>query len=317
MTTIDTKTKNRMGNGKAGLLAASAAALAFALLAVPSTKVDAQQAPAQLSVALYAPSAAFRDSAARSAYVQGLAKAIQNKTGVPTTGKAYVRYSDLKGAKPDFAIIEGQCLAVGAPGPVLATAQIGSSTSQAWALFSRGDNFMALRGKKLAFMDTGCRDPDFLDNAMLDSEAKTKAHFTGMVGRPDAYGAVETVRSYKQADAVFAPVAQGAGLTKVFDTGLVPNPGFVQMNRNVSAGVASNVQAAVLAYGADQAIQGWKAAASYAGLSSQMSARVKKPVFAVPTPVRIDDQDVVVIPQSKFEQATIRQHFWQPAERRP
>jgi hypothetical protein len=310
-------TKNKMANGKAGLLAAAAAVLAFGFLAVPARDVGAQQAPAQLTVALYAPSAAFRDSAARSAYVQGLAKAIQNKTGVPTTGKAYVRYSDLKSAKPDFAIIEGQCLAVGAPGPVLATAQIGASTSQSWALFSRGDNFMGLRGKKLAFMDTGCRDSDFLDNAMLDSEAKTKAHFAAMISKPDAYGAVETVRSYKQADAVFAPVTQGAGLTKIFETGQVPNPGFVQMNKNVSAGVASNVQAAVLAYGADQAIQGWKAAASYAGLSGQMSARIKKPVFAVPVPVRIDDQDVVVIPQSKYEQATIRQHFWQPSEKRP
>lgn len=310
-------TKNKLANGKAGLLAATAAVLAFGLLAAPARDVAAQAAPGQLTVALYAPSAAFRDSAARSAYVQGLAKAIQNKTGVPTTGKAYVRYSDLKSAKPDFAIIEGQCLAVGAPGPILATAQIGASTSQSWALFSRGDNFMGLRGKKLAFMDTGCRDSDFLDNAMLDSEAKTKAHFAGMVGKPDAYGAVETVRSYKQADAVFAPVNQGAGLTKIFETGQVPNPGFVQMNKNVSAGVASNVQAAVLAYGADQAIQGWKAAASYAGLSGQMSARIKKPVFAVPVPVRIDDQDVVVIPQSKYEQATIRQHFWQPSEKRP
>ncbi len=312
-----TMTKNMIRNGKAGLLAASAAALAFALLAAPASDVGAQQAPGQLTVALYAPSAAFRDSAARSAYVQGLAKAIQTKTGIPTTGKAYVRYSDLKSAKPDFAIVEGQCLAVGSPGPVLATAQIGASTSQSWALFSRGDNFMALKGKKLAFMDTGCRDTDFLDNAMLDSEARVKAHFAGMVGKPDSYGAVETVRSYKQADAVFAPSSQGTGLTKIFDTGQVPNPGFVQMNKNVSGGVASNVQAAVLSYGADQAIQGWKAAASYAGLSGQMGARIKKPVFAVPVPVRIDDQDVLVIPQSKFEQATIRQHFWQPSERRP
>jgi hypothetical protein len=311
-----TMTQKNERNGKAGLVVAAAATLAFALLASPAADVDAQQAPGQLTIALYAPSAAFRDSAARSAYVQGLAKAVQAKTGIPTVGKAYVRYSDLKSSKPDFAIIEGQCLAVGAPGPVLATAQIGSSTSQAWALFTRGDNFMGLRGKKLAFMDTGCRDTDFLDNAMLDSEAKVKSHFSTLIGKPDTSGAVETVRSYKQADAVFAPVGQGTGLTKIFDTGQVPNPGFVQLNRNVSGGVASNVQAAVLAYGADSAIAGWKPAASYAGLSGQMGARVKKPVFAVPVAVRIDDQDVIVIPQSKFEQASIRQHFWQPAERR-
>jgi hypothetical protein len=303
-------------NGKAGMLLASAAALTFAVLASPASDVDAQSAPGQLTIALYAPSAAFRDSAARAAYVQGLARAIQTKTGIATEGRAFARYSDLRKAEPDFAIIEGQCLATAAPGPILATAQIGASTSQSWALFSRGDNFMALRGKKLAFMDTGCRDSEFLDNAMLDGEARVKAHFSAMVGKPDVYGAVETVRSYRQADAVFAPVSQGTGLTKVFDAGQVPNPGFVQINRNVSGTIAANVQAAVLAYGADQAITGWKPSASYAGLSSQMSPHVKKPLFALPAPVRIDDQDVVVIPQSKYEQASIRQHFWQPAERR-
>jgi hypothetical protein len=279
-----TMTTKMQRNGKAGLVTAAAATLAFALFAAPSTEVVAQQAPGQLTVALYAPSASFRDSAARSAYVQGLAKAIQNKTGVPTSGKAYVRYSDLKSARPDFAIIEGQCLAVGAPGPVLATAQIGSSTSQSWALFSRGDNFMGLRGKKLAFMDTGCRDSDFLDNAMLDSEAKVKSHFSTMVGKPDSYGAVQTVLSYKQADAVFAPSSQGTGLTKIFDTGQVPNPGFVQMNKNVSAGVASNVQSAVLSYGADQAITGWKAAASYAASPARWARASRSPSSPSPCP---------------------------------
>ena len=28
--------------------------------------------------------------------------------------------------------------------------------------------------------------------------------------------------------------------------------------------------------------------------------------------VRIDDQDVLVMPQSKFDLATVKQHFWEP-----
>jgi hypothetical protein len=294
-----------------------AAASLLALTATPATDSVAQQAPATLNVAIYAPSAAFTDSAARSAYIQGLAKAIQTKTGIPTVGKAYVRLSDLRSAKPDFAIIEGQCLAAGAPGPVLATASINGSTSQAWALFSRGDQFAGLRGKKLAYMDTGCKDIDFLDNAMLDSEAKVKAHFAGLVGKPDAAGAVAAVRDYKQADAVFAPANQGRGLTKLFDSGSVPNPGFVQLNKGVPQGISSNVQAAVLAYSANLGIDGWKAAASYAGLAGQMNPRVKRPIFAVPEVVRIEDQDVLLLPQSKYDQAGVRQHFWQPAAKRP
>ena len=64
-----------------------------------------------MTVAMYAPAAAFPDSSARLAYVQGLARAIQQKTGVPTSGKAFVRLGDLLAAKPDFAIIDGQCIA--------------------------------------------------------------------------------------------------------------------------------------------------------------------------------------------------------------
>ncbi len=299
---------------KIGMLAAAGL---LAVAAAPARDVSAQAAPAQLNVAFYAPSADFKDSSARSAYVQGLAKAIQTKTGIPTTGRAYARYSDLKSAKPDFAIIDGQCLAVSTPGPVLATAVIGGGTSQPWALFTRGDNFTALKGKKLAYVETGCNDVAFLDNAMLDSEAKVKAHFASLVGKPEASGAVATVRDYKQADAVFAPsgVVKG-GLNKIFDAGQVPNPGFVQLNKNLGGGVPGNVQAAVLAYSANLSIEGWKAAASYAGLAGQMTPRNKKPVFAVPDVVRMDDQDVLVIPQSKYEQAGIRQHFWQPGERR-
>lgn len=298
-------------------LLVTAGLLAAALFSSQTPDVGAQQAPSSLTVAIYAPSAQFADSAARSAYIQGLAKAIQSKTGVATVGKAYVRLGDLRASKPDFAIIEGLCLAAAAPGPVLATGTIGGSTSQPWALFSSSGSFSALRGKKLAFQETGCRDSDFLENAMLDSEAKVKSHFGALVGKPDIIAAVATVREYKQADAVFAPASAGKGLTKVFDSGQVPNPGFVQMNKGLPPATVKGVQEAVLAYGAsNQAIEGWRAAASYAGLAGQLGARVKRPIFAAPEVVRMDDQDVIVMPPSQYQQATIRQHFWQPADKR-
>jgi hypothetical protein len=290
--------------------------LALALAAREERPVPAQAAPTQLVVALYAPSAAFTDAAQRSAYVQGLAKAIQTKTGITTTGKAFVRLADLKAAKPDFAIIEGQCLAVQSYGTVLATADINGSTSQTWALFTRGDNFGALKGKKLAFIETGCRDTDFLDNAMLASEARVKAHFAAIVGKPDVAGAVATVRDYKQADGVFAPTGVAKGLTQVFVAGQVPNPGFVQMNTKLPANLGSSVQQAVLGYGANAGINGWKAAASYGSLQAQLSPRMKRPIFAVPEVVGLSDQDVLVQPQSKFEQTGVRQHFWQPNDKR-
>lgn len=272
-------------------------------------------AETQLNVALYAPATAFADSSARLAYVQGLAKAIQQKTGVPTSGKAYVRMGDLVAAKPDFAVIDGQCLAERIPGTLLATAVIGGETSQAWALYASGTpTLTALRGKKLAFVKTGCRDTDFLDNALLGGEVKTAVFFAALVDKPDAAGAVLAVRDYKAADAVFAPAAQSKGLTKVIDGGAVPNPGFVAMNKALPAAQVDAVKDAVLGYGGGGGIDGWRGAApaGYGALAGRMGTRVKKAVFAAPEIIHVDEQDVLVLPKSKFEQVSVKEHFWEP-----
>lgn len=284
--------------------------LMVALAAAGSAAADEQ-----LTVAMYAPAAAFADSSARVAYIQGLAKAIQQKTGQATTGKIFVRLGDLLAAKPDFAIIDGQCLAAHAPGPILASAVGGGDTQQGWGLYTRGGETLAtLKGKKLVTVKTGCRDTDFLDNAMLESEVKTASYFGSLVEKPDVAGAVATVRDYKAADAVFAPAGQARGLTKVYDAGAVPNAGFVAL-KTFPAATQDAVRDAVLAYGGGGGIDGWRAAAqaSYAGLGARMGARSRRPVFAVPDVVRLDDQDLLVLPASRYEQVTVKQHFWEPS----
>jgi hypothetical protein len=287
--------------------------LAFLVIAgAVSVRAAAQPAPEGLTIAMYAPAAAFPDSSARLAYIQGLAKAVQQKTGVPTSGKIFVRLGDLTAAKPDFAVIDGQCLATHSPGQILATAVVGGETAQPWALYTRGGETLAtLRGKKLAYVKTSCRDTDFLDNAMLDGEVKTGAFFGTVVDKPDVSGAVLTVRDYQAADAVFAPAAAARGLTKIYDAGPVPNPGFVAM-RPVPPAVLEGVREAVLAYGGGGGFDGWRAAASYQSLAARMGSRAKRPVFAAPDVVHLDDQDVLVVPASKYEQASVKQHFWAP-----
>lgn len=288
-------------------------ALALLATAAAPTTVRAQKEQ-KLTVALYAPSAAFADSGARLAYVQGLARAIQTKTGIPTEGKAYVRYEDMKKANPDFAIVEGLCIAVRKPGTLLAQAAIGGATTQKWALFGRtATSFASLAGKKLAYVKTGCRDNDFLENAMLDSEIRL-GYFGSLVDKPDVAGAVASVRDFKQAEAVFAPANAARGLNKLFEAGNLPTPGFVQMNVGVPATVVAKVKEAVLSYGAGGGIDGWKAPSqqSYEQLAAALGARVKRPIFALPDVVRIEDEDVLVIPSSEFEQASVRQHFWAP-----
>jgi hypothetical protein len=297
------------------VVVASVAAVAF----VQQRKTGAQAEPAQLLVGLYAPSAAFPDNAARLAYVQGLAKAIQTATGIPTTGKAYTKLGDLTGAKPDFAVVDGLCVAAKSPGTVLAVAAIGGDTKQGWALWSRGDKLDALKGKKLAYVKTGCRDSDFIDNAMLRGEVKSGVWFGGLVEKVDVAAAVATVRDVKQADAVFAPASLAKGLSKVIDTGVVPTPAFVQANKAVPAATAQKVQSAVLAYAAaGGGIDGWRAAAQggYQGLATRMGGRNKRPVMTPPDKVDINDQDVIVVPQSPTEQAGVKQHFWEPPAKR-
>jgi hypothetical protein len=278
----------------------------------------AEPAPEKLTVAMYAPAAPFADSSARLAYIQGLAKAVQQKTGLTTTGKIYVRLGDLLAAKPDFAIVDGQCLAaqrLGAgPQPLLAQAVIGGDTAQAWGLYTRGGETLAsLKGKKLAYVNTGCRDNDFLDNAMLEGEVKTAGFFGGLVDRPDVTAAIATVRDYKAADAVFAPAAQARGLTKVYDAVTVPNAGLVAL-RVFPGRLVDSVKEAALGYGGGGGIEGWRGASpsAYSLLGARLGPRHKRPVFAPPEVVRLDDADVLVMPQQRFELAPVKQHFWLP-----
>ena len=291
--------------------------LAFVPMLLVAGDAAAQSSQAPITVAMYAPAAAFADSSARLAYVQGLARTIGQRTGAPTTGKAFVRLADLLASKPDFAIIDGQCLAARqASGALLATAVIGGDLTQPWGLYGRGGDtrLASLAGKKLAYVRTGCRDSDFLDNAMLDGEVKTSAFFGALIDKPDVTAAVLTVRDYRQADAVFAPASQARGLARVYDAGPVPNPGFVALKSHPTA-LLDGVRDAVLSYGSGGGIDGWRPAApaAYAALGGRLQARPKRLVFAPPDIVRLGEGDVLVLPASRYEQATVKQHFWEPS----
>lgn len=299
------------------LLPVTAVVAAAAALAVRGG--DAQPAPTKLVVGIYAPTVEFSTSAARLQYAQGLAKAIAAQTGIETEARSFAAFGQLKSAGVDFAVVEGQCYAGSLGWPLLATAEIGGGTSRAWALFSgAGGSMQELKGTKLAYVQTGCNDGGFIDNAMLDSEVDA-AFFSARVGKPDLLGAVAEVASYHSAQAVFAPVGSQKGLTKVFDTGPVPNPAFVQLNSKVPAEVVVKVSAAVTGYGGGGAITGWAGPnrGLYQGLAGRLGRVVKAGVFANPDPVRFDATDVLIEPATLDRTATtgVRQHFERPPER--
>jgi hypothetical protein len=177
---------------------------------------------------------------------------------------------------------------------------------------------LALKGKKLAYIKMGCRDDDFIRNAMLESEVDL-GFFGGRVGKPDLSGTVAEVASRKGAEAVFAPVGSQKGLTKVFDTGSVPNPAFVQLNKKLPDSVVNKVRSAVTRYGGGGAISGWKSAdvGNYRSLRGRMGRRVKDGVLAAPNPVGVDAKDVLLEPKTldETELTAVKQHFQAPPER--
>ena len=304
-------------------LAIAVGLVAVAALAVVSLtgRGESQGASATLVVAMYAPTEGFTTSAERLQYIQGLARAIEGKVEGKVEGRVYSSLSQLRKSKPDFAIVPGQCYASNRGWTLLANAQIRGSTERSWALYSSvGPSMQALRGQKLAFVQTGCRDGDFVENAMLESEVGM-SFFSGRVGKSDINGAVAEVASYKGAQAVFAPVGMQKGLTKVFDTGDVANPAFVQINQSVNDRVASSVRSAVVGYGGGGAIDGWAGADErpFRSLAGRMGKRIKRGEFADPTPVRIDARDVLVPPSTldETELPSVRQHFDRPPERQP
>jgi hypothetical protein len=280
---------------------------------------DAQSAPTKLKIGMYAPTVEFGTGQQRLQYVQGLAKAVESATGIDTEAQAFSSLGALKKAGLDFAIVDGQCFATISGWKLLANANVGGGTTRSWALYSSvGSDMQGLRGKKLAFVKTGCNDSGFIDNAMLESEVDDK-FFSSRVDKADLASAVAEVSSNKGAQAVFAPSGSAKGLTKIFDTGSVPNPAFAQINGKLSKDISSKVADAVTGYGGGGAISSWSSGSKspYSSLAGRMGKTTKKGIFAPPEPVRFEAKDVLVEPATLENAAAteVDQHFEKPPER--
>lgn len=283
--------------------------LAAAVLLAASS---AAAQPAKITIGIYAPSVEFGTAQARLAYVQGLAKAVEQNTGIKTEAQSYASLGALKKDAVDFAIIDGQCYATNLSYRLLAAVNIGGGTSRAWALYSNAGDLPALKGKKLAVINTGCNDAGFVDNAMLESEVDP-AHFGSRVGKPDLSAAIAEVASYKTAQAVFAPSGSAKGLTKLFDTGNVPNPAFVDFGGKLPPATVEKVSSAVLGYGGGGAIASWQKGdgGNYRALAGRLGKVTKSGVLVAPELVRIDAKDVLSEPATLKDTAAadVRHHF--------
>jgi hypothetical protein len=295
-------------------------AVVSALVAAMCCRAYAQPAPQKLTIGVYAPSVEFGTAQARLAYAQGLAKAVEQSTGIKTEAQSYATLAALRKDNVELAIVDGLCVATNPSWRLLASATIGGAATRTWGLFTSGaDTMLALKGKTLAFVQTGCNDVGFVDNAMLESEIDA-TFFAARIGEKDLTGAVADVASYKTAQAVFAPLDAGKGMKKLFDAAPVPNPGFVMLATRLPAGVADKIAAAVIGYGGSGAIAGWARPSpeAYTALAARLARVTKTGVFAAPEPVRIDGGEVLVEPPTLRDPgfASLRHHFVHAARER-
>jgi hypothetical protein len=306
-------------NNLGGWILSPRAAILAMLVLLLGGVAEAQPDRGKITLGIYAPSVEFGAATARLAYIKALAAAIEQNTGRQVEAQSYANIGALVRANVDFAIVDGPCYATNLGWKLLANANVGGGTTRAWALFSNaGGALGALKGKKLAYVAAGCADAAFVDHAMLESEVEAN-FFGARVGKQDLTGALAEVASYKTAHAVFAPIGAAKGLTKVFDTGVVPNPAFVALGNRVPAATVDKVTAAVLGYGGGGAIAGWARPAReiYTGFAARLAKTVKAGVLAAPEPVRLDAKDVLVEPATLREPGIVdvRRHFVRPPAR--
>jgi len=116
---------------------------------------------------------------------------------------------------------------------------------------------------------------------------------------------------------VFAPTGTAKGLTKVFDTGAVPNPAFVDISGKQPASIVDRVAASVIGFGGAGAISSWSKPSRdiYTALAARMTRAPKSPVLAAPDPVRIDAKDALIEPTTLRDSALVdvRHHFVRPS----
>jgi hypothetical protein len=272
--------------------------------------------PARLTVAIYAPSIEL-STAGRVALVSDIAAAVQRATGVPTSGKAYSSYADLAAAHPDLAILDPLCIAAHDPGRVLAVAVTTGDTSRRFGVFAPTKVTVdALAGKRLAYVKTGCRDLDFIDNGVFSGLIRVADFFGGTLAEPDVNGAIVATAELQKAAAVLAPAGAAGSMELVLAVDPVPNPGLVVTNRGLDADLVEQVAGAVGTVGGGP-IEGWRKGGSYGALAGRLTAGKKHLVLARPERMSLVEPGLTRPAPPPFAPTSTPLTMWTPPARRP
>jgi hypothetical protein len=272
--------------------------VAAALIAAIRPAAAQQRRP--LTVAIFAPRAAFKGPYDLFAYGDRLAAFIGKEAGLAVKSVVFAKPRQLEAAirrgEVSFAVLDPLYLA-SKRHKVLALATVDGRPRQRWALYAAiGQKSCSLQGQRLAHVKASGQDLAFVERVLLGAALKLKRFFGAIQGLRDAGNAISAVK-LGRADCTLAPASKAWGLRRLHELGWVANPGFAQIDRRIPATTVTAVTRAVLRFRSTGALHGFKSGDErlYRQLAARLGGAGPRPTMAAPKPLRIGLREVLRI----------------------
>lgn len=274
--------------------------LCVAAVLIAATGPVAAQQRRPLTVAIFAPRAAFKGPYDLFAYGDRLAAFVSKEAGLSVKSVVFAKPRQLEAAvrrgEVSFAVLDPLYLAHQRH-RVLAVATVDGRPRQRWAIYAAPRlKSCSLKGLRLAHVKATKRDRAFAERVLLGGALKLDRFFGAVKGLRDAGNAISAVK-LGRADCALAPTSAAWGLRRVHTLGWVANPGFAQIDRRLPATTVAAVTRAVLRFTTSGALHGFRAADDrlYRRLAAGLGAAGPRPTMATPTPARLGVQEVLRI----------------------
>jgi hypothetical protein len=272
---------------------------AAALLAASSSAQPAQPGR-PLTIAVFAPGAAFKGPYDLFAFGDGLAAFVGKETGLKVKSVAFAKPRQLEAAirrgEVHFAVLDPLYLARRRH-KVLAAATVDGKPQQRWALYlAAGNRSCSLRGLRLAVVKAAGQDLAFVERVLFGCALRPGRFFGAVKGLRDAGNAVSAVK-LGRADCAPVPESTAWRLRRLHGLGWVVTPGFAQIDRGLPARVVTAVTAAVLRFRTAGALDGFKAADErpYRQLAARLASPGPRPPPVAPEPLQLGLGEVLKI----------------------
>jgi ABC-type amino acid transport substrate-binding protein len=272
-------------------------------------------AQGKVGVGFFAPELMLPSQTHGFSYVNKLAAKLSATLGRKVQGQAYRRSSDLerdvRAGRIQLAVLGGAYVAgTGRSGKVLAIAK--TTKPIRWSILTKGARLKNLKGKTLQLAAMGRLSTSAVRYALFGGQVDPKKYFK-IRRSPSVDSAIQAVR-LGQADATFAPVDAGGGLSAVLGAIRLPPPAVVAVGKLPAADIAKAKQT-ILGFNESLSrhYRGFSAAGGGHGafVAACRPKRLKMALF----PVRYRQLplgDVVNVKQLQRSLAPLGNLFWVP-----